>query len=75
MHMNEAAHVIEIDRLVLTGVSERGVGRMRSPIEAEVARTLSGVDLPESAAVPNLGTRIAAEVARSVVHAVRGSER
>jgi hypothetical protein len=75
MHVRHLAHVIEIDRLVLDAAIDRPALRLRSLIEAEIVRALSGARLPVDAGSGDLRARIAGEVARSVVGAVRGSER
>jgi hypothetical protein len=70
--MNDRAHVIEIDSIVLTGVDPWHPGRLSALIEAQVRRVLGGVELPVSTGVPNTGTRVAGEVARAVVQSLQG---
>jgi beta-lactamase superfamily II metal-dependent hydrolase len=70
--MNDRAHVIEIDSIVLTGVDQRHPGNLSALIEAEVRRALSGSDLRTSTGVANSKMRVAGEVARTVVRSIHG---
>jgi len=70
--MSSEAHIIDIDRIVLTGVDLRNLGRLSALIEAEVRRALSGSDLRMSTGVANSETRVAGEVAQTVVRSVQG---
>lgn len=70
--MNERAHIIEIERLVLNGVDPRDVGKTRRLIEAEVRRALQGLTLPVSRALAGREDAVAAEVASSVSHSLKG---
>lgn len=73
--MSDDAHVIEIDRLVLTGTAGYRPDRLRALIAAEVQRVVLGAGIPREVATPNAETSVAGEVAHSVVQAVRGGER
>ena len=70
--MSDRAHVIEIDSIVLTGVDPQDTGRLNALIAAEVRRALSGSDWRTSTGVANSETRVAGEVARTVVRSVQG---
>ncbi len=70
--MSERAHVIEIDSIVLSGVDQRGAGRLGALIEAEVRRALEGSGLHTLTGLANGETRVAGEVARTVVRSVPG---
>lgn len=70
--MNDDAHLIEIDNVVLTGVDGRRPGGLHSLIEAEVLRALGGSEWPAATGVPDSGARVAGEVARAVVQSLRG---
>ena len=70
--MSGEAHIIDIDSIVLTGVDLRNPGRLNALIEAEVRRALSGSDLRTSTGVANNETRVAGEVARTVVRSIQG---
>jgi hypothetical protein len=70
--MSDRAHVIEIDSIVLTGVNPRNPGQLSDLIEAEVRRALGGVEWPAAAGVHDTGTRVAGEVARTVVQSLQG---
>jgi hypothetical protein len=72
--MNEDAHIIDIDSIVLTGVGPHRVG-LRASLEQEVGRRLRENGLPEGLAAANHGISVAGEVAHSVVQALRGRER
>lgn len=70
--MSGEAHIIEIDRIVLTGFDLRNPRRLVALIEAEVLRALSGSDLRTSTGVADSETGVAGEVARTVVQSVQG---
>lgn len=70
--MSGEAHIIDIDRIVLTGVDPRNPDRLNALIEAEVLRALSRSDVRTSTGIANSETRVAGEVARSVVQSVEG---
>lgn len=70
--MSDRAHVIEIDRIILTGVDQRRPGQLTALIEAEVRNVLRGTDLWASTGVANNETRVAGEVARTVARAIQG---
>jgi hypothetical protein len=70
--MSGEAHIIDIDRIVLTGVDPRNPSRLSALIEAEVRRALSGSDLRTSTRAANSETRVAGEVARTVVRSIQG---
>lgn len=70
--MNERAHIIEIERLVLDGVNQREVAEARPLIEAEVRRVLLGLATPVSRALAGSEAAVAAEVASSVSHSLGG---
>jgi hypothetical protein len=72
--MNDVAHIIEIDRIVLTGVTQYRADRLHSLIEAEVQRVLSSAGISQGVTAPNTEIRVAGEVARSVVQMVRSGE-
>jgi hypothetical protein len=63
--MSGEAYIIDIDSIVLTGVDQRNPSRLSALIEAEVRRALSGSDLRTL-------TRVAGEVARTVVRSMQG---
>ena len=66
--MSDGAHIIEIERLILTGTAGYRSDRLHSLIAAEVQRVLTGAGIPRE-------TGVAGEVANSVTQAVRGGER
>ncbi len=70
--MSGEAYIIDIDSIVLTGVDLRNSGRLSALIEAEVLRALSGSDLRTSTGVANSETRVAGEVARTLVQSIQG---
>lgn len=70
--MNDRAHLIEIDSLVLIGVETRYPDRLHGLIAAEVLRALGGVEWPASTGVADTETRVAGEVARTVVQSLQG---
>ena len=70
--MNDDAHIIEIDSLVLTGIDTRNLARLRTRIETEVRRVLHGSELSASTNTPNAERRVAAETAGIVTNAIRG---
>ena len=70
--MSGEAHIIDIDSIVLTGADTRHPGRLSRLIEAEVLRILGGSELAVSMGVPNTETRVAGEVARTVVQSLQG---
>ena len=70
--MSERAHIIEIERLVLNGVNQRDFAKARPLIEAEVRRVLQGLALPASRALAGREGAVAAEVASSVSHSLKG---
>lgn len=70
--MSGEAHIIEIDRIVLMGGDLRNPDRLNILIEAELRRMLSGSDLRTSTGIANSETRVAGEVARTVVRSVQG---
>jgi hypothetical protein len=70
--MSDRTHIIEIDRIVLTGVDPRHPGRLNALIEAEVLRALNGSDLRTLMGVANNERTVAGEVARIVVQSVQG---
>jgi hypothetical protein len=70
--MSGEAHVIDIDSIVLTGVDQRNLGRLSALIEAEVRRALEGTGLRTPQGLLNNETRVAGEVARTVVRSIRG---
>jgi hypothetical protein len=73
--MNDDPHIIEIDRIVLTGTGRHRPERLRLRIEAEVRRALVQAGLPRGVAEQHVEGRVAGEVAGSVVRAVRGGGR
>jgi hypothetical protein len=70
--MSDDMHIIDIDSIVLTGVDRLNSSRLITLIESEVRRTLSGSDLWTSTGVANNETRVAGEVARTVVRFIQG---
>lgn len=66
------AHIIDIDRIVLTWFDLQDPGRLSALIEAEVLRALSGSDLRTSTILAKSETRIAGEVARIAVRSLQG---
>ena len=70
--MSEEAHIIDIERLVLTDVSRRRPERLAALVEAEVRRALAGAGLAGALGVPDGEAKVAAEVAETVTRSVRG---
>ncbi len=70
--MRDKAHIIEIERLVLDGVSPRDFAKVRPLVEAEVQRALQGLAPPAARALAGRGDAVAAEVASAVSHSLRG---
>jgi hypothetical protein len=70
--MSDRAHLIEIDSIVLSGVDQRNPLRLSALIEAEVRRALEGKGLRTPAGVANNETRVAGEIARTVVRSIQG---
>jgi hypothetical protein len=70
--MIDKTYIIDIDIIVLTGVDQRHPGQMTTLIEAEVRRALRGSDLWTSTRIVDSETRVAGEVARTVVRSVQG---
>ena len=70
--MNEEAHIVEIENLVLTGVNHLRPERLASLIEAGVQRVLSGAGFSESTGVADSEAKVAAEVAGTVTQSVLG---
>jgi hypothetical protein len=70
--MSNRAHIIDIDRIVLTGAELWNPNLLNALIEAEVRRALSGSDLRMLTGVADSETRVAGEVARTVVRSVQG---
>jgi len=68
----DEAHIIDIDRIVLTGVDPRNPARLNALIEVEVLAALRGPDLRTSTGVANSEARVAGEVARTVVRSIQG---
>jgi hypothetical protein len=66
--MNDEAHIIDIDHIVLIGGPERAL------IEAELQRIVAGTGITETIAAPNAEASLAHEVARSVAQAIQGGE-
>ncbi|MGH7516504.1 MAG: hypothetical protein ACREOC_03405 [Gemmatimonadales bacterium] len=72
--MNGGAHIIDIDSIVLTGVSLHRGDSLRASIERAVARRLREAGLPQPLVAANHGISVAGEVAHSVTQVVRGRE-
>lgn len=70
--MSGEAHVIDIDRIVLTGADLRNPDRLNALIEAEVRRALEGTGLRTLAGVANNEARVAGEVAQTVMRSIQG---
>lgn len=70
--MNQRAHIIEIERLVLNGVNQRDAAKTQTLVEAEVRRALQGLGLPAARALAGREAAVAAEVASSVSRSLRG---
>lgn len=70
--MSDRAHIIEIDSIVLSGVEPWHSGRLSGLIEAEVRRALEGTGWRTPTAIANSETRVAGEVARTVVRSIQG---
>jgi hypothetical protein len=66
--MNDDAHIIDIDHIVLIGGPERAL------IEAELQRIVAGTGITKTIAAPNAEASLAHEVARSVAQAIQGGE-
>jgi hypothetical protein len=72
--MNDRAHTIDIDTIVLTGVDLGHAGDLGGLVQAEVRRALSGWDLNRAVDSADAEARVAGEVAGTVVRSVqRGS--
>jgi hypothetical protein len=70
--MSDRVHIIEIDRIILTGVEQSRPGQLTALITAEMLRVLAGARLHTPPAIANSEMRIAGEVARTVVRSVQG---
>jgi hypothetical protein len=70
--MSDKVHIIDINRIVLTGGDLRDPDRLGELIEADVLRALKGLELRASTGAVNSETRVAGEVARAVVRSVQG---
>ncbi len=70
--MSDEAHIVEIDRIVLTGVDPRNPGRLDARVAAEVQRALSGAVPRGSTDLGDRSASVAREVARTVVRSVQG---
>jgi len=70
--MNEEAHIVEIENLVLTGVNHLRPERLATLIGAEVQRILNGAGFSAATGVADSETRVAAEVAGTVTQSVQG---
>ncbi len=70
--MSGQAHIIDIDNIVLIGADLRNLDRMSALIEAEVRRALEGTELGTPQGLANNETRVAGEVARTVVRSLQG---
>lgn len=70
--MSGEAHIIEIDSIVLMGADLRDPDRLSILIEAEVLRALSGSDSRTSPGIASSETRVAGEVARTVMQSIQG---
>jgi hypothetical protein len=70
--MNDRAHIVEIDRIVLTGVDQRHPGSLIALIEAEVRRALERTGMRTPMGLARNETRVAGEVARTVVRSIQG---
>jgi hypothetical protein len=68
--MNDEAHIIDIDHLVLTGVDQREPIRTSALIATEVQRALAGTELDSLPDGANQRARVSGAVARSVVQAL-----
>lgn len=66
--MNDDAHIIDIDHIVLIDKPERAL------IEAELQRIVAGTGIAQIIAAPNAEASLAHEVARSVAQAIQGGE-
>ena len=70
--MSGEAHIIDIDSIVLTGVDLHNPGQLNALIAAEVWRALEGTGLRTPQGIRNNETRVAGEVARTVVQSLQG---
>ena len=70
--MNQPAHLIEIDSIVLDGVDLQDRRLVRALVERETRRVLSHSDLADSSVIASRQAPIAAEVGRSVEGAIKG---
>ncbi len=70
--MNDRSHIIEIDSIVLTGVNQRHPDSLSARIEAEVRRALEGTGLRTPMGLASNETRVAGEVARTVMGFIQG---
>jgi hypothetical protein len=70
--MNDRAHIVEIDHIVLTGIHPRHPGNLSALIEKEVRRALEGTGLRTSMGLASNETRVAGKVARTVVRSIQG---
>ena len=70
--MSNEAHIIDIDSVWLIGVDLRNPGRLSAPIEAEVRRALEGMGFRMLMGLASNETRVAGEMARTVVRSIHG---
>jgi hypothetical protein len=70
--MSGEANIVEIDRLLLTGVDRCHPGRLSTRIEVQIRRALRGSDLWTSTRLVDNETSVAGEVARTVVRSIQG---
>jgi len=68
--MNERAHIIEIERIVVSGGHMLSPARLRASVETQVQQALRRAGLPTIAAHGKTQTRLAGEIAKSVVQAI-----
>jgi len=70
--MSDKAHVIEIDRIVLSETEHSVPNGLRSLIEGAAQRALRDAGMGVDQADPVSTGRVAGEVAGAVLHAVEG---
>ncbi|HEY5912262.1 MAG TPA: hypothetical protein VJA21_16795 [Verrucomicrobiae bacterium] len=72
--MSSLAHLIEIDRVILSRTAAYPGDRLRLLVQEEILRVLSEDSIPAEATAPNVKTTVAGEVAHSVLQAARRAE-
>jgi hypothetical protein len=68
--MNDVAHIIDIDQIVLTGIDQHEFVHTSELIATAVQQALAGTELDRLPDATNQRARVSGAVARSVVQAV-----